>query len=420
MGKDISSVRRGWLTRVVAPTVLSPAADAKYRGHADACDKDTFGPVNIFFRFKSETERDRALKNVAKKVGGTVSAMFPRTHRFLLEHGRDHKFRWLSYKCGVLRVCVGRASKDSDVRECPVTQVLREWHGGAFRSLHDLFCAVEASWVIPGTRELLDDRRLAVDADRGPSFPLPPALPVALPADTAVVLSPAVRGKSSVVGITCLAFGAPNGATQWLYSGTAGGKITKWDLNTNVAVVSVQALIGDGVNGLLLDPTGSRLYVWGLYTGSIMVFDCEGADLDQRQPLVMDVCTVDVYGGDEDEDEGKARVGAASVILIPPIPGTAHFGCPNDVLVVALNARGHCLSDRDDNVEFEDCEFGAGNILLMNAVTGATLGTIRGHVAPVRAIAFVGDRYLLSVSSHIDAGDIVMWCVPALTPHMHS
>jgi len=66
----------------------------------------------------------------------------------------------------VLRVCVGRL-KDSG-KDCPARNILREWYGG-FSSLHELMCAVEASWVSPDdcSVPLAAADRVAGDYDSG-------------------------------------------------------------------------------------------------------------------------------------------------------------------------------------------------------------------------------------------------------------
>jgi hypothetical protein len=56
--------------------------------------------------------------------------MFPRTHKQL----KSDRFRWASFKGGILRVCVGRANRS---QQCKVSQICREWRC-KFTSLHEV------------------------------------------------------------------------------------------------------------------------------------------------------------------------------------------------------------------------------------------------------------------------------------------
>lgn len=119
----------------------------------------------LFFRLTKE--------EVDKEHPFEFAKVFPKTHA----HLTSGLFRWINYEKGVLRVIVGRGLGDA-CRNYSRHQVLRKWVR-KFESLHELLCAVEASWEYEG-------EPLAADAiipkfDKGP---FPPHSKVSMEGDS--------------------------------------------------------------------------------------------------------------------------------------------------------------------------------------------------------------------------------------------
>jgi hypothetical protein len=127
------------------------------------------------------------------------------------------RFRWFRYQKGVLQVVVGRSVRDPDhTRNAEPEQILRTWYR-RFESVHELLCAVEASWTVPGTNEPLVETKLPLyDTGLGPSNPLPPepanfgredettiiSAPGRLPQVTAMAVANEGKGTDSAFFIT--------------------------------------------------------------------------------------------------------------------------------------------------------------------------------------------------------------------------
>ena len=194
---DTQKYREEWICRHIAPADLGRPEQESY---AHSKKASLYGPKTFFFRFGSTAERDDAIQSLHQLKGFSFASMFPRTFHFLSETCSEGRFRWFSYKEGVLRVCVGR-SAGIESRECPVSNVLREWQGGAFTSFHELMCAVECSWVLPGDSATnLGDQWLEIDRDNGPKYP--PSLyspPVIFEATDVTVLRPFIGGNNCFI-----------------------------------------------------------------------------------------------------------------------------------------------------------------------------------------------------------------------------
>lgn len=131
---------------------------------------DKYGPVNLSYRLSVEEYNHELTK--LKKKNFCFKSLFPRTSYFLIT-ASSSGFRWFSYKRGSLRVCLGRSSKN---RECPFRNICKQWTHVTITSLHDLFCAIEASWVDCDPERPLAYGKLGlhfIDSDFDPSHLLP-------------------------------------------------------------------------------------------------------------------------------------------------------------------------------------------------------------------------------------------------------
>ena len=176
----LRSIRAGWAMHLLFPASLPP--EVEERMELSRRQLDDFGPARRYHRMELAT----ATRLAAADTGGSDHAApaspprcsfaeaFPRTHAQLT----SGRFRWFKYEPlrKLLTVCVGRG-QGADRRQ--PQHVCRAWKA-QFDSLHEVLCAVEASWVHPDQRELeLGSAALAViDDDVGPRCPLPKRLRV--------------------------------------------------------------------------------------------------------------------------------------------------------------------------------------------------------------------------------------------------
>jgi hypothetical protein len=150
--------------------------------------------------------------------------IFPRT----AAHLTSGKFRWFTYnRNNVLRVVVGRAGRDRSIKD--PKQVLRTWKQ-KFHSLHELFCAVEASWINENGEPLDVTKFLAnFDSDVGPSRPGPIDPPLlATEADAIVLSSPNSKKKL----VTALSVAKESNGDVVVYCGHDDGTLAKWNLES--------------------------------------------------------------------------------------------------------------------------------------------------------------------------------------------
>jgi hypothetical protein len=122
------------------------------------------------------------------KIEPNEGFSFAKTFPLTAEQFSSGRFRWIRYQRGVLRVIVGRSDRD---RQAKNDQVLRTWTR-KFQTLHELLCAVEASWTLPDdpSKPLGSTLLPLHDVDLSPSNPLPPEPPTLGKAEEAVVVSP--------------------------------------------------------------------------------------------------------------------------------------------------------------------------------------------------------------------------------------
>lgn len=153
--KDLSEYRYNGVSRWVLPK--GEQGDAHYKRFQDTLAGHSF---QKYLLYRQEDGDDASGKTHFDFVKA-----FPKTAAQLT----TGKFRWISYKKGILRVLVGRG-RGAHSRGFSSEQTLRTWKR-PFSSLHELFCAVETSWTYEG-KELDSDTYLeAFDANVGPVTP---------------------------------------------------------------------------------------------------------------------------------------------------------------------------------------------------------------------------------------------------------
>lgn len=332
-----------------------------------------------------------------------------------------------------MRVLVGRAV-GADFREFEASQILRTWKM-KFESFHDLMCAVEASWVVPGTKEPLEADAVLeeFDLNLGPSHPGPCKPPILGKEEDAVVISPGGDKKKLV---TALAI-AEEGGRPILYSGHDDGHMTKWSLEDNSMIWSKQIYADGtkdferyssvfvvketpGVAGIIArkHPTKEGEYL--LYTWSHAYEGYPDEDYDDRGPSQVKVwrghdgkfqksyeCDV----GD-DRDGNSAHPSIACVVFCKLFVNRSW----QDALIVGL----HCICPKirlwdEDYSDFdleEAQEVGEGNILPFYEHRGVAMETWRDHSGIIRAMAVVPNKYLLSSSMRYGNGlpdAMVLW-----------
>uniref|UniRef100_A0A7S1EEY8 Uncharacterized protein n=1 Tax=Hemiselmis andersenii TaxID=464988 RepID=A0A7S1EEY8_HEMAN len=181
--------------------------------------------------------------------------MFPRTHAQLT----SGRFRWISYCGGVLRVCLGRAGKDSKGRACPTDRVAREWRlGGGFQSLHQMFCAVEASWLHLGEsgtpRTLGDSEHVpGIDHDMSPSIVV--KQPLGRKEDAKVIKPSVKKAIKHSASVTAVSFAGED----ILFCGFADGTISKWSVPQKQKLGHWEAHASE-VIGLVLSPDRNTIF----------------------------------------------------------------------------------------------------------------------------------------------------------------
>lgn len=179
---------------------------------------------------------------------------------------------------------LGGTSCRPDNRDFGSAQVLRTWRR-QFTSLHELLCAVEASWVYKNNELAADFVFPNWNVDLGPSRPGPTVPPLLGKPDDAVILVEG-NGKSNLV--TALAIAEENGKGV-LYSGHADGVLAKWCLedNTKISRPSIPTVtnhfrISRGVTGLVVRSGESDDH--SIYTWSEALDNYSRADYENRTP----------------------------------------------------------------------------------------------------------------------------------------
>jgi hypothetical protein len=148
----LKKYREDWITWIMHPRVMSVDEEKSVLQlhRTEAMDPfENYGPVKSYCRL-SENEA------CAPPNGFSFQSIVPKSNQQLT----SGKFRWISYRHEVLRVCVGRSAGGG--RECDREHVLQEWRR-KFTSFHEMMCAVEASWMRNG--EYIGDSMLAEDTE---------------------------------------------------------------------------------------------------------------------------------------------------------------------------------------------------------------------------------------------------------------
>jgi len=303
-------------------------------------------------------------------------------------------------------------------------QVLRTWKI-AFRNLHELLCAVEASWIYCDKPLEPNDVLSYFDSNLGPSKPGPPDVAAFGKAKDAVVLS-AVNNKHKLV--TALALAEEVDGTTVLYSGHADGFLTKWSLGGNGDSATpiwskliypndsadrmghyddnlhVQEVMG--VAGIAVRKNAQkkrhRVYTWThAYEGYPNVtFEERGPSKvkcwsgKSGKLLQTHSCDVGV-----DEADKPAHPSIATVVFCKLWIEASRWV---DSMVVGL----HCICPRtcdwdsdygDFDIEAAE-QFGEGNILPFHEANGRAMESWRDHEGIIQAMAVVPNKCLLSYS----------------------
>lgn len=337
--------------------------------------------------FKKKTSLFYKAK-IISNPGFSFSTTFPLT----AEQFTNGRFRWIKYQKGVLQVIVGRIDRNRNTKKA---QVLRLWKRN-FDTLHDLFCAVEASWTVPGdpSKGLGSTLLHLYDSYLGPLDPLPLKPPILGRAEEAVIVSP----PNDLPRVTAAAV-----INTFLYTGHHDGSIRKWDLDTNMVLWRVKVFrdwsqstnLVNGVKGITIhesDGGSHSLYTWSHFI--------EDETWDERKPAKIKVVRENgtlshILSCQVGEDDSNPLVNCITHGLC------ADNGIWKDILFVGLEASALVDSYQtnygDYDIEYSQ-DIAEGNILPFDIVSRKRLETWRGHSGPIRSLAAVTQKYLVSVS----------------------
>ena len=411
----VENFRYECISRFVFPA--GPEGDVPY----DRCTMD-LGEGNgfLFSRLTNEEKSDKPSFRFAE--------VFPKTHSNLT----SGKFRWIKYSKGVLRILVGRG-KDRDGRGFARHQVLRKWDR-KFESLHELLCAVEASWVYDGSELLADTVIKDVDDDLSPSDP-GPTEPESFGKKTdCVVISKSNDFTKKFV--TALQVVIEHDNKPVLYSGHNDGTLVKWDLTSNEVIwrkqvyadesdesvvisehIGVQRSEVLGVSGISVHRSElvDHVYVWSdkHQPGKPALITC----LSGKNGNVVRTFACDV-GLDED---GRRTDPSVSCVVFCLLRNQVTLKW-EDTMIVGLHCTTAVLDFRADYEDFDwhkaarACE---GNILPFR-LDGSPLETWRGHMGMIQSLAVLEENeYLVSLSicrGHGFPDALILWdlCTPGV------
>ena len=412
-----------FLSRHVFPSDATGDASFEHMTERNNHENAQFGPKLLLFR---KQPLDESVDETKKTPSFDFRKTFPKTYA----HFTSGKFRWIKYKNGMLRVLVGRAT-GHDHREFSSNQVLVTWRR-TFCTLHELLCAVEASWVY-GNYPLGADTILAgIDADVGPSHPLPPEPTVLGRKQDAVVVSQCNDPNQKI--ITVMEMVQEKDGKMVLYCGHVNGMLNKWCLKTSQLLWSKQVFedcaddfehfsdyIGvrlgatGGVAGLVIrqqDDGKHLLYVW-----------THAIDDDDPYPSVVHCLNgsngslVTTYTCHVGQDrKGRVAVPSIATVVVAPLWNKDEKAWM-DTLVVGLHCSPAGLIQWNQDYSDFDLDAaqacGEGNILPFDLSTGKPLETWRAHSGIIRAMAvMLQDKYLLSYSMRHGHGlpdAMVLW-----------
>ena len=443
----LQSIRAGWVTHFLFPASLP--SDVEERVELSKTQRDDFGPARRYHRM----EPVAAARLSAADTGAptpdspprfSFAEAFPRTNAQLT----SGRFRWFKYEPlrMLLTVCVGRG-RGADRRQ--PQHVCRAWKA-KFDSLHELLCAVEASWVRPDDATLeLSGAALVIDDDAGPRCPTAPSPPMLAGLEAASVLRPpasagvtslllaaAKRSKPGRVWHAAYAANpqviAAGDVQQVIFVGTSDGHIEKWTLEPPACVwrvlahverapddADIEALyLGGGfnededagedeegcrlsVNGLLLSDDGERgattLFSWANEHRIGVWRATDGASLSEDGNGTFEALL------------GDFAVAINCVVLVRQPDGTK-------LLLAGLHcegaAPGWVSNDQEEPDEDEGSIDGAdfGNLLPFIAGSGKVLDAWCGHQTPVVALAATAGGHVASCGSiPPHAHNLLLW-----------
>jgi hypothetical protein len=388
-----------WISRFL----VKSDDDEEFKRASDFINESSpYGPKRILCRLP----KDR------KKSGFEFESVFPKTYAMLT----SGKFRWFAYRKGILRVIVGRGV-GNDNRQFEAKQVLKTWKH-EFESLHELLCAVEASWIWKGqemTAETIIDE---FDSDLGPSKPLPKE-PATLGSEEDSVLIYNCNASKRLV--TALAITEDPDGNQILYSGHDDGTLTKWSLESNTEIWSKQIYVDGrkdfgerafcfhvqdtgGVSHIAVRPDPKHAKQHIVFTWSDAYNGYPECDFDDRYASAItalsgkDGSVIRQYCCDvgRDEEGNFAHPSIATVVFCKLFVK----GSWVDSIVVGLhcvcNVLDHDESYSDFNLAHVQ-QFSKGNILPFKEHSASAMETWRGHSGLVRCMSVI-DSYLLSFS----------------------
>ena len=313
-------------------------------------------------------------------------------------------------------MCVGRATAGL---QCKKDQICREWRC-TFTSLHELMCAIEASWIVPGTADALGDTQLEVDADFGPNM-APPAEPLAALAPSGEALkaeeSMVLKGSSKDAlkknaSVTAMTFAGPRG--QWLFTGFGNGHVSQWSVmpDENGALepracnrMRTWSAHRLQVSGMAGSPDGQKLFTFSL--SSVV----RGWATATAECVLVHRVTADV-GGIETHN-----INCLVLHELVPDEGEEHAGQRRLAFTVGLDSCSEAWADMEEDSDGELVEITVieeeddANLLSFDAEDGLELAQWKQHAFPVRGLAVVPGRFLVSAAQwRQDAGgELIVW-----------
>jgi hypothetical protein len=378
-------------------------------------DESGYGPKMVISRLSSD-----------RKVSAfSFEKTFPKTHAMLT----CGKFRWFRYNKETLRVLVGRGV-GNDHRGFEARQIIATYKH-QFDSLHELLCAVEASWIWNGTDMTADTFIPEFDTDLGPSRPAPKVAKVIMSEKDSVIISSCQTTKKLV---TALAISEDPGGKTVLYSGHDDGTLVKWSLDDNEELWSNQVFQDrtdkneryrfddhvyvqstPGVTGIVVRPNPKK-------EGQHLIYTWSDSDIYSSNPSILHVLSgedgkrIKKYSCDvgDDDNGDKANPSISTVVFCPLLVE----GELVDSILVGL----HCLCS---TLKYDECytdfdlrasqRHSEGNILPFyekSEKNGDRMETWRGHQGFIVAMAVVETKFLFSYSIQDGTGfpdSMILW-----------
>lgn len=418
-------IRESFIARFLFPP--SESGKAEFETQMDQLEKeeDDFdsqcGPKKVLF-YQDEIQTPDEF---------SFQACFPKT----FEQLSSGKFRWFKYHTkGSLSVAVGRGSGE-DSRQMKKSQILRKWKR-SFSSFHEILCAVEASWNMPGnpTTPLLITASLPEhDTNLGPSKPIPKQPTVLAKENDTRIISEA--GKLPSVTALAIAYGV-DPTKPILYTGHQDSSLKKWNLYEDTPsdpIWSISAFkdwsndedrergpwgiagicVKDESNRHHLVMTWSHMIEGDFENGSppseVRVWNGTDGSLHHRL-----TCSVDI--------EGNVHPTISTLVLTPLWDEEEEIWLNS--VIVGLHAISPSFVYQSDfsNYDYDEAiEGGEGNIVPFSYLqsdsspSGTKIQqepTWRAHTGFIRAISVIHKKYVLSLSEHSGTGmadELIIW-----------